>query len=143
MLVQKVNKMRNPQFRFGKESPTHWDWVVAGRGARWTRTPGQPGITIVCGAATRQAAFRQSIRCKADQFYRIEATVQCSLAPHGAVQDAGLSLGVQDEDSTDDDARSSPPLQHAAEPIDIRAYYNTGGNTRRLRISIGVQSAAG
>lgn len=144
----KVNKIRNPDFSSGKTGPTGWVWSSTVKSARSHRDPllddkKGTGIQIACEKCRGSAYWSQTVVCKPEEYYRIEAVVTCDLLAND--ERAGLVMLVQPliDDKPVGDRRFTTGLHRSSELITIRAWFEAPGNVRRIKISIGIENAQG
>ena len=94
------------------------------------------------------AAWSQTIVCKPEEFYRIEATVTCDLEIDEAgseADNAGLILTAQPvvEGRPQGRRHETPAIIRTSKQTAIRTYYEAPDEVRRLEITIGVRDASG
>lgn len=148
-----VNRIRNADFSQGKPEPHCWVWSATVKGARWSRgSRGRPagtdGIRIVSKRLKGAALWSQTIACKPEQFYRVEATVTCNLTvpnERTAPEAAGFVLMVEPVvgKRPAGERRVTPGLHRASRPVEVRTYFEAPEDSRRLKLSVGVVDARG
>lgn len=148
-MATKVNKLSNPDFSKGPKTPQGWTWEAKDSGAKWRRDGSAPGgVTITTKKAAGTAVWSREVPCKAETFYRIEATVSCELTADDALTDptaAGVVLSVHPLKGGKQagDKRVTPGIHRAGEPTAIRTYYEVPEGIRRVRVAVGITAAAG
>lgn len=147
-MANDVNMIRNPEFSLGKDSPRHWTWCAKSRQSTWQRgvageSTGRTGVTFSSKSAKGFAGFMQTIACKPDEHYRIEAIVTCDLI--AADETRGLILQVQPmvDDKPFEQPAQTVGLHRASTPTVVRAFIVTADEVRRLNFSIGIVGATG
>jgi len=142
-----VNKIKNPDFSLGKKLPRGWTWSATRSTMDWSRSSDNSansvGITITSRDVEDDGSFTQVVVVKPGEHYRIDVTVSADLEPQD--EDGGCVLSVQPvlDGESDEGFVSTPPLSKSTQPIAIRTYYEADGETKRLRIAIGVRQAQG
>lgn len=151
-MSRRINRIRNPDFARGQTEPSGWTWEATTRSIRWKREPdrgqGRAGMLLSSGSMRASGHWWQTVVCKPQQYYRIEATVSADLTPENRDEfgdGAGVVLTVEPvkNDKPTDQRRTTPGICRASGPVTIRTYYQTPEGIRRLRIHVGVSSAKG
>jgi hypothetical protein len=121
------------------------------------------GAVIAADSTSGEGFWSQTVACKPDAYYRVEAIVTCDL-----IRSPGINTGVLNDDTAGfvlaiDPAANDPPVRspginagvltmgrrvtpgvhHAAEPIAVRAYFHAPPDVRSVEIAVGVVSASG
>lgn len=146
--MDELNLVKNPRFAHGKTTPRSWRWCADGEAARWTHEPSMNGraervMLIESDRADDSAIWTQTLRCRREQHYRLEADVAC--ACHGTGRNSGLVLAVRsygDEGPLGDDLRFAP-VRQASEHLTLRGHFKTPAEARRLEIRIGMVQSSG
>lgn len=147
-MAQNVNAIRNPDYRNGKAGPTGWTWHATNRGARWQRVSSDEAARDVVMRVTsnrRQgtAVWTQTVSCKPNTYYRVEATVACELQADGDTAGFVLSVEPMDGDRPAGPRLEAPTLHRTDEPVIVRALYMAPKDVRRLKLSAGLADAEG
>ncbi|MDO8630860.1 MAG: hypothetical protein Q7R41_10235, partial [Phycisphaerales bacterium] len=112
------------------------------------------GAVFAADSTSGEGFWSQSVACKPDAYYRVEAIVECDLK--AANDTAGFVLAI-DTAAKDPPVRSpgmnagvltggrrvTPGVHHAAEPIAIRAYFQAPPDVRSVEIAVGIVNASG
>ena len=148
-----VNRIRNPDFSQGEQEPRCWVWSTTVKGARWSRgslggPAGTEGIKITSKRLRGAALWSQTVASKPGQFYRVEATVTCSLTvpnERTTPEAAGFVLMVEPTvgKRPAGERRVTPGLHRASRPVEVRTYFEAPEDSRRLKLSVGVVDARG
>ena len=111
--------------------------------ARWHRTPQAPGVSIHCEKDETSAGWSQTITCKPEEFYRVEAVVSCDLT--APTESAGFVLSVQPtvDGEPAGEKRSTCGLRHTSRPTIVHATLCAPTGVRRLEVRVGAEAAAG
>ena len=146
----RVNRVRNPDFRLGKAAPRHWSWRSTQKafGARRNRraqaaeSSGGGGF-IVSESASGQGFWSQTVACKPDAYYRVEAVVTCELL--GADEACGFVLAIHPlvNGRRTDGRRVTPGVHHAVDPIAVRTYFHAPDDVGSVEITVGIVNAVG
>lgn len=152
-MLEKLNKIRNADFSRGKTKPVGWSFDGPTR-VRWEYHQGDrngdlAGMAIQTTRAAR-AGWRQTFRCRKDQYYRFEALIscQCSLDSARAKQNGSATGGLVvtvtmlDAEKKPIGRLQLPPIV-SADRLVHRAYFKTCENTRLVEVSVGLQNASG
>ncbi|MCH8148603.1 MAG: hypothetical protein IH987_11505, partial [Planctomycetes bacterium] len=142
-MIDDVNRIRNPRFSDGKAGPLRWVFSVPNGAARWHRTPQAPGVSIHCEKDETSAGWSQTITCKPEEFYRVEAVVSCDLT--APTESAGFVLSVQPtvDGEPAGEKRSTCGLRHTSRPTIVHATLCAPTGVRRLEVSVATEAAAG
>ncbi len=140
------NRIRNADFKIVGDQLRSWSWTSRGPDIRWepdsTSTGVKQGVTMVCTNASSSGRFCQRLRCRGDQWYRIEAAVSCRTI--GPAETSGMGLWVRPETAGDDERRTwLAGTLSTTGPLTLRAYFKTPPNTPWLNIEIGIAEAVG
>jgi len=145
-MATNVNKIKNADFSRGVKTPTSWTWTGTPKGASWERTKAtktaNASMQLDCTRPGGRALWSQTVVCKPEEFYRIDAVVTAN----ATVTDVrgGVVVVIEAlEDGEVVDVRSTPGIHQAETPETVRAFYLVPENVRRLRISIGLVDAFG
>ena len=142
-MIDDVNRIRNPRFSDGKAGPLRWVFSVPNGTARWHRTPQTPGVSISCETDGTSAGWSQTVTCKPEEFYRVEAVVSCDLTAQ--TDSAGFVLSVQPtaDGKSAGQKRSTCGLRRTSCPTTVHATLCTPAGVRRLEVSVAAEAAAG
>ncbi len=142
-MTKTLNMIKNPAFTEGKKKPLRWDWGTTDESVVVERPNCGDGITIRCDNPVELAMLSQTVTCKPDEFYRVEATVSCEL--QGRCESSGLVLTAQPFDKTKPagEKRITNAITIAYEPFTVRGYIEVPEGARRLAIEIGLEHACG
>ncbi len=142
-----LNRIRNAAFAYGAKEPRSWQWQTDSDEVQWQRTrePGRETTQLVITSTvdTGRGTWSQRMRCKSNQWYRVEATVTCVC--DATVDNAGAALWVtpiNPSDERGDRIRLADALKSVG-PLTLRSYYKTPTNTKWLEIEIGLDRARG
>lgn len=143
----RVNKIRNPDFSLGADSPRHWSWAGTGGGPRlrtpFAERPGDGGLVLTNGRHGSAAMWSQVVVCKPGEFYRVEAVVSCELQPAVAAGGAVLQVQPLAGNRPAGEAVTTPGLFRASQPTIIRAYYRAPLGVRCIRVGVGIAGGTG
>ena len=149
-MAKDVNRIRNADFAKGNPRPTGWTWSAPSKSARWRRDPSSEsgGVTLTSKTAKGTTGWSQTVTCKPEEYYRVEATVTANLTPsaEGELADScGVVVMVEPIKNSRRTGQQfvSPGIYRASEPIAIRTYIETPKGVRRLKISVGITDARG
>ncbi len=99
-------------------------------------------MSLDCTRPSGRALWSQTVVCKPDEYYRIDAVV----AADATVADVrgGVVIVIEAlEDGEVVDTRSTPGIHRALTPETVRAFYLVPEGVRRLKISVGLVEAFG
>ena len=123
-----LNLVKNPRFAVGKRAPRWWNWCADGQATRWAHEASMNGsdgrvMLIRSTCAEHSAVWSQTVRCKHDRHYRIEADVECHC--DGAGEEAGLVLSVHPcaDDAPPGEALHFAPVHRAARELTLLLYF--------------------
>ncbi len=135
-----VNETRNFDFRAGKATPRHWSWRTVGEAIRWERGE---AMTLLSDSASGIGFWSQSVACKPDHYYRVEAVVTCDLL--ALDESAGLVLAIDCPGNGPEESASrvTPGLHCSAHPTTIRTYFHSSKETRRVNLRVGLVKCTG
>ena len=147
-MITLVNHIRNPHFLLGKDSPRHWDARLAPRDCEVHRPrPGladdNPPRLVLAPRTASPAFFWQTVRCKPDAYFRVEASVRCELVPAGPSPGFVLVLEHDVAESDEFVRLESPPIHDVPEVVAVRAYFHSPPDCNEVRIGVGVRNAMG
>jgi len=99
-------------------------------------------MRVDCTRPGGRATWSQTVACKPEEYYRIEAVVTADAT---VVDERGGVVIIVEalENGKVVETRSTPGIHRAITPQTIRAYYLVPENVRRLRISVGLLDAFG
>ncbi len=145
--MDELNLIKNPRFTLGKRTPRLWRWCADGE-ARWGHQPSPNGragrvMLIEAERPDQSAVWSQTIPCRRNQHYRIEADIECDCG--GADEESGVVLSVQchgDEGPMGEPLRFAP-VQRASKRLTLRGYFKTAPEARRVEIRVGLVRARG
>jgi hypothetical protein len=142
-----LNRIRNAAFAYGTKQPRSWQWQSDSDDVQWQRTrePGRqtPQLVITSTVDTGRSTWSQRMRCKSNQWYRVEAKVTCVC--NATDDNAGTVLWVtpiNPSDERGDRIRLADVLTSVG-PVTLRSYYKTPPNTKWLEVEIGLDRAGG
>jgi hypothetical protein len=147
-LITIVNHIRNPHFLLGRESPRHWEAQVKPRDCEVHRPhrgigdQESPSLVLVPRTAS-PAFFWQTVRCKPDAYFRVEASVRCELVPAGPSPGFVLVLEHDTPESNEYVRLETPPVYDVPEVVAVRAYFHCPPDCSEVRIGVGVRNAVG
>lgn len=138
-MTKTVNRVRNPHFSAGKDFPRHWEANFRTRDCEVHRL--DAGLAMI-PKTPAPAFWRQTLKCKPEAFYRLEATIQCELVPAGP--SGGVVLLVEHEAPDSSEMhRATSPVHDAPGPIAIRTYFQAPTGCKQIQIYVGVRDAVG
>ena len=152
MTQGRLNRIKNPTFAEGVRRPTGWAFAENGASANWTREieSGEVngyGVRISKSKSGGRALWTQEIVCRAETYYRIDATVRCALRARfqDGCESCGAVLSIQPlrGGKAVGPQRETPGILVADRPTAIRTYYRTPKAAGRLQIEVGIVRAAG
>ncbi|MFQ5589688.1 MAG: hypothetical protein ACE5HE_00865 [Phycisphaerae bacterium] len=147
-MPDEVNRIRNPDFSRGRCAPAAWVFNSDTRGACWHR-PGDgrvqrgPGVKVSCESKKGTALFSQVLTCRPGEFYRVEATVACHVEAMDGSGGAVLRIQPVKDDLPVGRLLTTPSMYRTTDAVAIRAYYEAPKGIRRVRLSVGLVTAAG
>jgi len=142
-VIDKVNKMRNPRFDDGRQAPRGWNYRDAFASASWERPVDESGVVLRSDSGRVDAGWSQTVSCKADEYYRIEAVVSCDLKPSDDTGGFVLSIQPLAAGESAIGRRCMPAVHRCGDRTTVRATYHAPDSVRRVRISVGIESARG
>ncbi len=142
-MTKTLNLIKNPAFSEGKKKPLRWDWLTTDDAVIVERPDAGEGITIRCDQPVASAMLTQTVTCKPDEFFRVEAIISCDLTAHDAA--SGLVLTAQPFDKTTPagEKLTTNATTIAYDPFTVCAYIEVPEGARRLAIGIGLENACG
>lgn len=151
-MPDRLNRLRNPEFAEGARRPVGWTWCADSDSVTWMR--GGRGEESVAGERPPDGVlltsldegasgyFTQRVRCKAEQWYRVEVVVSCACTTDD--DDAGAVLRVRPHvDGAESDAACIAVVSRSTEPETMRGCYRTPPGARWLEIGIGIVKTQG
>ncbi len=146
-MVTNVNHVRNPHFALGKASPRHWEASFDPRACEAHRraqsAPGDSTGIVMIPKSAAPAFWRQTLRCKPDAYYRVEAQVRCELVPAGPLPGFVLTLEHDLSDGDELTRLETPPITDAPAFISVRTYFHAPVDCDEVRVAVGVRNAVG
>jgi hypothetical protein len=130
----------------GKVSPRHWDAQFDPPACEFHRGElafGDPTRVVMVPKSPAPAFWWQTLRCKPDAYYRVEALVRCELVPAGPSPGFVLVLEYDVPESEKHVRLESPPIFDAPEPVAVRTYFHAPPWCSEVRIGVGVRNAVG
>lgn len=147
-MITIVNHVRNPHFMLGRELPRHWEArfeppaCEVHRSHRGLGAGDSPGL-VLAPHSPAPAFLWQTLRCKPDAYFRVEATVRCELVPAGPSPGFVLVLEHDIPESDEFVRLESPPVFDAPEIVAVRTYFHSPPDCTEVRIGVGVRNAVG
>jgi len=143
-----LNIIKNADFEQGQREPKRWTWRVDAGRASWAFDQGRGGngdraIRVESADKNTSAAWVQRVRCKGDQYYRIEAVVRCEL--DGGGNGDGLRMTVRSvgrETPIDEPARRSGWRRTGDWDV-WRDIYKTPEDAKQLDVEVRLEGVAG
>ena len=145
--VDELNMIKNPSLTEGLRVPRGWRWIGDREAVTWSREPpanGQgPVMTLRAGQVDATAGWARRVRCKANEYYRIEVVASCDCRSDD--ETAGFLLSIQPLEGgepVDQPCELIAP-HRLDEPTRLQAYYHTPNDTRSVELQLGLARAAG
>ncbi len=138
-----LNLVKNPLFAEGKRKPLRWAYAASDESARFERPESGEGLTIHADAAVDSAMVSQTVVCKPEEHYRVEAVVSCDLAADA--EDAGFVLTAQPVNQSGEpgDKLATSYVTNTYSRTVVRGYIEIPEGVRRLRVEVGIVGATG
>lgn len=147
-MINKINKIRNPDFSVGKSKPSAWTWQATAKssdGRRLDSSESADNKSVLISSKQKKgsAGWCQTLVCKPGEYYRIEAVVTCDLSADD--ERSGLRLSIQPlaDDKPVGIRRFTPGIHRVDQPVTVRATYQAPDDVRRLRVAIEIVDAEG
>ena len=142
-----LNRIRNATFAFGANQPRGWKWAADSEAIQQKRGAGPQGpkreLVITSPAESGRGAWTQRVRCKSNQWYRIEAVVSCQCEGTNEHAGAGLWVTPVDASDTPGDRVRLTGTRTSAGPLTLRSYYKSPPGTKWIEVSVGLNRARG
>jgi len=138
-----LNLVKNPSFAEGKQKPLRWTCTSSNVAARFERPDSGGGLMIHVDAVGSAAMASQTVVCKPEEYYRIEAVVSCDLSSD--TPNAGFVLTAQPVNQYGEPGEKllTSYVKKTYEPTSSRGYLDIPEGVRRLRIEVGIVGASG
>lgn len=138
-----VNRLRNPRFHLGKDTPRYWGWSTTCPSVQVTRpdisADRDGGITFRHDSPRGVSRLEQTIKCRPGQYYRVEAVISCDL--DAGARHTGLCLTLR----TVDDSLNlcSTAIHRATQPLAVRAYFQAVKGVNRVNVGVALSAVVG
>lgn len=145
-MAELLSRIKNADFNDGLRKPSSWTWHASDDAVSYVRdveVDGAPGVEIRSRNPRGFGLFRQSVRVKRDQYYRIEVAVRGHVNAETAYGGFRLSVRPIFEDGSVGDHVSLFPLIGSDLDVIHRGYLHVDKQTRSVDLSVGLQFAIG
>ncbi len=145
--TDKLNLINNSRLAEGVKSPKGWKWLGDDQAVTWSREPSagskDEAMTLRSSSTANVGGWARRVRCKPDEYYRVECLVSCACDASGDADGLVLSMQpVVEGEPADDPVELIAPLT-LEQPTRLRAYYHSPENVRSVEVQIGLARAKG